>query len=57
MLFIKIIFSHKYQNKEELDNCIFESNVFNNNRFSNNIGLMHIFHAICKCTHQTWNEK
>lgn len=25
---------HKYQNKGELDNCIFESNVFNNNRSS-----------------------
>lgn len=32
--FIKFIFFHKYENKEELDNCIFESNVFNNNRFS-----------------------
>lgn len=34
MFLIKFILFHKYQNKEELNNSIFESNVFNNNRFS-----------------------
>lgn len=59
MFFIKSISFHKYQNKQELDNCIFVSNVFNSDSLSITLGFCTFLciAAICKCTHKTWNEK